>query len=78
MYVLLLLFFLNSPSWSRERAIQFMLTYTSETRTAVEREVDRYITWPGQALGYKIGEIKILGLRKKAESKLGTDSFKTE
>ncbi|XP_041350348.1 uncharacterized protein LOC121369351 [Gigantopelta aegis] len=62
---------IHEKEWSREQAIEYMLNYTSETRPVVETEIDRYITWPGQALSYKIGEIKIRELRAKAEKELG-------
>lgn len=48
-----------------------MLNYTSSDRPDIEVEIDRYITWPGQACAYKYGEIKILELRRKAEQELG-------
>jgi uncharacterized protein (DUF885 family) len=57
--------------WTREQAIEFMLENTALTRHNIEAEVDRYIAWPGQALGYKIGELKIRELRTLAESSLG-------
>jgi len=61
---------LHAFGWSRERAIEFMLEHTARTRDNIEREVNRYITWPGQALGYKIGQLKISGLRQRAETQL--------
>jgi uncharacterized protein (DUF885 family) len=60
--------------WSRERALDYMLENTALSEHNVRTEIDRYISWPGQALSYKIGEIKIKELRAKAESRLG-DAF---
>ncbi|KAL3846419.1 hypothetical protein ACJMK2_017412 [Sinanodonta woodiana] len=57
--------------WDRQRAIEYLLNYTSYTVEGSMIEIDRYITWPGQACGYKIGELKIKELRKKAEQELG-------
>jgi uncharacterized protein (DUF885 family) len=56
--------------WTRQQAIDYMLEHTALSRHNVEAEVDRYIAWPGQALGYKIGELKIRELRRWAEEKL--------
>ncbi|MEN6383570.1 MAG: DUF885 domain-containing protein [Phycisphaerales bacterium] len=56
--------------WSRQKAIDYMLENTSLDKANIIVEVDRYIAWPGQALSYKIGELKILELRKKAQKKL--------
>ncbi|HVX64478.1 MAG TPA: DUF885 domain-containing protein, partial [Pirellulales bacterium] len=58
--------------WTREQAIEFMSANTALTRLNIVNEVDRYIAWPGQALAYKTGELKIRQLRRKAEEKLGT------
>jgi uncharacterized protein (DUF885 family) len=58
--------------WSRQRAIDFMAENTALTLHNITTEVDRYISWPGQALGYKIGELKIRDLRSRAERELGT------
>ncbi|MBM4001481.1 MAG: DUF885 domain-containing protein [Planctomycetes bacterium] len=60
--------------WTREQAIGFMAEQTALSRHNIEAEVDRYIAWPGQALGYKIGELKIRELRAFAERELG-DAF---
>ena len=62
---------IHSQGWSRERAIDYMLANTALGRHNVEAEVNRYITWPGQALAYKIGELTIRRLRTEAEAKLG-------
>ncbi len=59
--------------WSRKQAIEFMTNNTALSLHNITMEVDRYIAWPGQALGYKIGELKIRELRKQAEEKLGSD-----
>lgn len=57
--------------WSREKALAYMLENTALSEHNVRTEIDRYISWPGQALSYKIGEIKIKELRSKAEQQLG-------
>lgn len=57
--------------WSREQAIDFMAENTMISRQDVQVEVDRYIVWPGQALAYKMGELKIRQLRELAEKQLG-------
>ncbi len=62
---------IHVDGWSRDRAIDYMLTNTALTRHNVEAEVNRYITWPGQALAYKVGELTIKRLRAKAETALG-------
>ncbi len=57
--------------WSRQRAIDYLAKYTTLDRDYIATEIDRYIVWPGQALSYKMGELKILELRTIAEQKLG-------
>ena len=57
--------------WSREQAIDFMVENTMIPRQEIQVEVDRYIVWPGQALAYKMGELKIRELRELAEKQLG-------
>lgn len=59
--------------WTRQQAIEFMAENTALARHNIVAEVDRYISWPGQALAYKIGELKIRELRARAEEKLGSD-----
>ena len=56
--------------WTREQAIEFLLANSALSRLNVESEIDRYITWPGQALAYKIGELEIRRLRALSESEL--------
>jgi uncharacterized protein (DUF885 family) len=62
---------LHSRKWSREQAIDFLAARTARALADVENEIDRYITCPGQALAYKVGELKIRELRRKAEETLG-------
>ena len=58
--------------WTRQRAVEFMTENTALSIHEVNTEIDRYISWPGQALSYKIGELKIRELRKLAENELGS------
>jgi len=58
---------LHAKGWTREQAIEYLGGPTPDN----EREVERYMAWPGQALGYKIGQLKILALRRRAEAALG-------
>ncbi|HVI26697.1 MAG TPA: DUF885 domain-containing protein [Xanthomonadaceae bacterium] len=62
---------MHSQGWSRERAIQYFMDNSPKTRQDVVNEIDRYIDWPGQALAYKIGQLKISELRDKAARELG-------
>ena len=62
---------IHSKGWSKERAVAFMKDNTALTDANIEAEVNRYISWPGQALAYKLGELKIRELRAKAERELG-------
>ncbi len=57
--------------WTRQRAVEFMTENTALSIHEVNTEIDRYISWPGQALSYKIGELKIRELRELAENELG-------
>ena len=56
---------------TRQQAIEFMEQNSGLSKHNIRSEVDRYIAWPGPALGYKIGELKIRALRQKAEQELG-------
>ena len=62
---------LHAKGWTREQAIKFMLDNSTMAESDVVSEVERYIAWPGQALGYKVGDLRIQGLRHKAEQALG-------
>ncbi len=62
---------IHALGWSKDRAIQFMRDNTALTDANIEAEVNRYISWPGQALAYKIGELRIRALRARAEERLG-------
>jgi uncharacterized protein (DUF885 family) len=62
---------IHAMGWGRQRAIDYMAANTALSRHEVETEVDRYISWPGQALAYKVGEMKIKELRREAETALG-------
>ena len=65
---------MHSKRWSRERAIEYMLSKTGMTEDEVTREIERYVVWPGQATAYKVGQLYILRLRSQAERELG-DKF---
>ena len=62
---------IHAFGWTRDEAVNFMADNTALSLHEVNTEIDRYISWPGQALAYKIGELKIRELRQKAEEKLG-------
>ncbi len=62
---------MHALGWSRQQAIDFMAENTSSTLLNITNEVDRYIAWPGQALAYKIGELKIRQLRARVERSKG-------
>lgn len=65
---------IHYKGWSREEALKYLGENTALSMHEVTTEIDRYIGWPGQALSYKVGELKIKDLRKKAETTLG-DKF---
>ena len=62
---------LHVKNWTRDEAVEYLKSHTALSVHEVNTEIDRYISWPGQAVSYKIGEIKIRELRKKAEEELG-------
>jgi uncharacterized protein (DUF885 family) len=62
---------IHAMGWSRQRAIDYLAANTALSHHEIETEVDRYISWPGQALAYKLGEMKIKQLRHEAEAALG-------
>ncbi len=63
---------MHAKGWTREQAIDFMKENTALSEHNITAEVDRYIAWPGQALAYKIGQLKIRELRARAEKALGS------
>ena len=64
---------MHYKGWTRQQAIDFFKDNAAKTELDIVNEIDRYIAWPGQALAYKIGQLKILELRRKAEQTLGGD-----
>lgn len=62
---------LHSKGWTRQQALDYLASNTALSMKNVQTEVDRYIAWPGQALAYKMGELTIWELRRKAEKALG-------
>jgi uncharacterized protein (DUF885 family) len=65
---------IHAKGWSRQQAVDYLLEHTALAANNIDNEVDRYISWPGQAVAYKIGQLEIMALRRKAERKLG-DAF---
>ena len=64
---------IHAQGWSRKQAINYLANNTALSLHNVQTEIDRYISWPGQALSYKIGELTIKRLREKTEKALGED-----
>ncbi|MBV8438635.1 MAG: DUF885 domain-containing protein [Silvibacterium sp.] len=62
---------MHSMHWTRQQALDYFREHSSMDDINVQAEVDRYVAWPGQALGYKIGQLKILELRSRAQTALG-------
>jgi uncharacterized protein (DUF885 family) len=63
---------MHVKGWTRERAIEYSVAHDAESLSDITSEIERYMAIPGQALAYKIGQLKIIELRKKAESELGS------
>ena len=64
---------IHQMKWTRQQAIDYFMANAAKTETDIVNEIDRYIAWPGQALAYKVGQLKILELRARAEKALGKD-----
>jgi uncharacterized protein (DUF885 family) len=64
----------HSQHWSRQQMVDYFHDHSAMDETTIQTEVDRYIAWPGQALAYKVGQLKILELRERAKKALG-DKF---
>jgi uncharacterized protein (DUF885 family) len=62
---------IHAKGWTREQAIQYSLDHEAESEASIVSEIERYMAWPGQALSYKVGQLKIRALRAKAEQALG-------
>nr|MBP6517282.1 DUF885 domain-containing protein [Chitinophagales bacterium] len=65
---------IHSKKWTRQQAIDYFLQNTANAPGDIQKEIERYFLWPGQATGYKVGMLKILELREKAKNELG-DKF---
>ena len=61
----------HAKHWSRQQMVDFFRQHTAMDEPNIETEVDRYIAWPGQALAYKLGQMKIIELRERARQQLG-------
>ncbi|MCB1033735.1 MAG: DUF885 family protein, partial [Acidobacteria bacterium] len=62
---------LHAMGWSRQQSLDYLASHTALSLHEITTETDRYIAWPGQALAYKLGELKIRELRRHAEEALG-------
>jgi uncharacterized protein (DUF885 family) len=62
---------MHAKGWSREKAIAYSRENDGSSEDDARRAIERYMVWPGQALAYKVGELKILQLRERARTKLG-------
>jgi len=64
---------IHQMKWTRQQAIDYFMANAAKTEADIVNEIDRYIAWPGQALAYKIGQLKILELRERAKNALGDE-----
>ncbi len=64
---------MHTKGWTRGRAMDYLAANTALSLHNVKTEIDRYISWPAQALSYKLGELSIKKLRKEAETRLGVE-----
>ena len=64
---------IHAFGWSRDQSVALFVENSALSTHNINTEVDRYISWPGQALAYKMGELKIIELRERAEEALGED-----
>jgi uncharacterized protein (DUF885 family) len=64
---------LHGKHWTRQQVVDFFHAHSTSDEVEVQTETDRYIAWPGQAVSYKIGQLKILELRDRAKRELGAD-----
>ena len=62
---------LHAKKWTRQQVVDYFHEHSAQDEVEVQNETDRYIVWPGQALGYKMGSLKIAELRERARQKLG-------
>ena len=62
---------LHAKGWTRQQAVDYFKDNAAKTEADIVNEIDRYIAWPGQALAYKIGQLRISALRREAETTLG-------
>ena len=65
---------MHTKGWTRQQAIDYFAANSSKPMHDIEQEIDRYISWPAQALAYKIGELKFKELKARAQKELG-DKF---
>ena len=64
---------MHALGWTRQKAIEYMLENSALAKNNIVNEVDRYITWPGQALAYKTGQLEMMKLRRDARARLGDE-----